>query len=449
MPKFYELRKDYPVFIYESFSSIILGSDLKIKFRFIQSEEIIFEPEIIFRNCISNNFDPDDLNSAVFNIGMIELISYYKACCSPKILIKAGYLKKDQIEFWKSIYFNGLGEFLYKNKISTTPDELFSIESASKTPDFAVSKAVLNDSGMIPVGGGKDSAVTLELLSGRDYLPLILNPRKASTDCVKNAGYPGFFEITRKLDPLIIELNGKGFLNGHTPFSALLAFISSAAALLNGRKDIVLSNENSANEGNTFFSGIEINHQYSKSFNAEKSLHEYFCRYIHPNLNYFSLLRPLNELKIAELFSRYKNHFHDFRSCNAGSKEDRWCLKCPKCLFTYIILSPFIPSGILSAAFGKDLLDDSGLENIFFELTGQSGIKPLECVGTPSEIRAAIFKTISSYGDKNLPYLLDQFKKRSGGIKQEDITEFHHIINEFNSENLLDKKYLDIMTAAL
>jgi UDP-N-acetyl-alpha-D-muramoyl-L-alanyl-L-glutamate epimerase len=449
MPKFYELRKDYPVFIYESFSSIILGSDLKIKFRFIQSEEIIFEPEIIFRNCISNNFDPDDLNSAVFNIGMIELISYYKACCSPKILIKAGYLKKDQIEFWKSIYFNGLGEFLYKNKISTTPDELFSIESASKTPDFAVSKAVLNDSGMIPVGGGKDSAVTLELLSGRDYLPLILNPRKASTDCVKNAGYPGFFEITRKLDPLIIELNGKGFLNGHTPFSALLAFISSAAALLNGRKDIVLSNENSANEGNTFFSGIEINHQYSKSFNAEKSLHEYFCRYIHPNLNYFSLLRPLNELKIAELFSRYKNHFHDFRSCNAGSKEDRWCLKCPKCLFTYIILSPFIPSGILSTAFGKDLLDDSGLENIFFELTGQSGIKPLECVGTPSEIRAAIFKTISSYGDKNLPYLLDQFKKRSGGIKQEDITEFHHIINEFNSENLLDKKYLDIMTAAL
>jgi UDP-N-acetyl-alpha-D-muramoyl-L-alanyl-L-glutamate epimerase len=449
MPKFYELRKDYPVFIYESFSSIILGSDLKIKFRFIQSEEIIFEPEIIFRNCISNNFDPDDLNSAVFNIGMIELISYYKACCSPKILIKAGYLKKDQIEFWKSIYFNGLGEFLYKNKISTTPDELFSIESASKTPDFAVSKAVLNDSGMIPVGGGKDSAVTLELLSGRDYLPLILNPRKASTDCVKNAGYPGFFEITRKLDPLIIELNGKGFLNGHTPFSALLAFISSAAALLNGRKDIVLSNENSANEGNTFFSGIEINHQYSKSFNAEKSLHEYFCRYIHPNLNYFSLLRPLNELKIAELFSRYKNHFHDFRSCNAGSKEDRWCLKCPKCLFTYIILSPFIPSGILSAAFGKDLLDDSGLENIFFELTGQSGIKPLECVGTPSEIRAAIFKNISSYGDKNLPYLLDQFKKRSGGIKQEDITEFHHIINEFNSENLLDKKYLDIMTAAL
>jgi UDP-N-acetyl-alpha-D-muramoyl-L-alanyl-L-glutamate epimerase len=449
MSKFKELRNEYPEFIYESFSSEICGKDLGLKFRFVQNENIIFEPELIFKNCIPLKFSVTYLNTVFFNIGMIELISYYKACCSPNIIIKAGSLSEEQINFWSNIYFNGLGEFLYTNRIKTSPNELFRISCTKDAPEHLPSNIHLNRTGIIPVGGGKDSVVTLELLSELNYLPLILNPRKASIDSVKNARYPGFFEITRRIDPLLIELNKKGFLNGHTPFSALLAFVSSAASIINGSRDIVLSNENSASEGNTFFSGIEINHQYSKSFEAELAIHNYIVKFIHEDLNYFSLLRPLNELKIAEIFSRYPYHLKDFRSCNAGSKEDKWCNKCPKCLFTYIILSPFVDPGVLEKAFGKNLLDDRELENIFKELTGISGIKPFECVGTSKEIIASLFKTVSNLAGKELPFLLTVFIEEKDPVTHEKLADFDDILNEYCTENLLNENYRDLVKAAL
>ena len=67
------------------------------------------------------------------------------------------------------------------------------------------------------------------------------------------------------------------------------------------------------------------------------------------------------------LFSRYPKDFDVFRSCNAGSKEDVWCGRCAKCLFAYIILSPFIPPSRLRSIFGHDLLDDPALE--FFSMS--------------------------------------------------------------------------------
>ena len=61
-----------------------------------------------------------------------------------------------------------------------------------------------------------------------------------------------------------MELNKRGFLNGHTPFSAMVAFTSFLTAYLNDKRYIVLSNESSANESNVM--GTKINHQYSKTY---------------------------------------------------------------------------------------------------------------------------------------------------------------------------------------
>lgn len=445
---FKDLRQKHPVFKYESFTKIQSGNDLKIKFRFVQSENIVFEPQMTFLNCLSDIDDISELDSALFNIGMIELISYYKACCSPKIIIKAGLLESHQIKFWKKIWFNGLGEFLYLNKIETSEDELFEIVCES-TIQFHRSEINLKDGCLIPVGGGKDSVVSLEILSGLNGLPLIMNPKKSQTDCVLNSGYKNFFQIDRTIHTALLDLNKKGYLNGHTPFSALLAFVSAAAGLITKRKDIVLSNENSASVGNAFFSGIEVNHQYSKSFDAEKALHGYISEYIHKEMNYFSLLRPVNELKIAQMFSRYPKHFSSFRSCNAGSRENKWCGKCPKCLFTYIILSPFIDYEEMKKIFGSDLFEDQSLEKTFLELAGMSGVKPFECVGTKEEVNAALAKYISGCGTNKLPYLLNLFSARISETTAKHLVEFSVILEEFNRTNLLNEKFEKILVKNL
>ncbi len=58
---------------------------------------------------------------------MIELISYWKAACPPKVLIKPHCLKQEQISWWEALYFNGLGEFFFVNDIDTSHDTFMEI----------------------------------------------------------------------------------------------------------------------------------------------------------------------------------------------------------------------------------------------------------------------------------------------------------------------------------
>ena len=187
----------------------------------------------------------------------------------------------------------------------------------------------------------------------------------------------------------MLKMNAEGYLNGHTPFSALLAFYSLLVAFASGSSFIALSNESSANEPTV--PDTEINHQYSKSLAFENDFRRYVKSYINPDIQYFSFLRPLNELQIAMLFSKLDEDFRTaFKSCNVGSKTDSWCGKCPKCLFTWLAMSPFINRKNLTSVFGKDLLKDVALKPILDELDGETEVKPFECVGTVGEVRACV-----------------------------------------------------------
>ena len=107
---------------------------------------------------------------------------------------------------------------------------------------------------IIPIGGGKDSIVTLEVLNldKKDNLCLIVNPKTVTLECAKIAGFSNenIIEVYRNIDENLIDLNKKGYINGHTPFSSLLAFLSYFIAYITNKKYIALSNESSANESN-------------------------------------------------------------------------------------------------------------------------------------------------------------------------------------------------------
>jgi len=414
--KYKNLREEYPFFIFEGYQIRYHKYNIRIEYKFNLAGKYYFKPSITIPEqplLADKNFSPDDnlpgiLHNFVFHIGMIELISYWKLACPKHVIIRPFVVSPEQIQWWKKLYFNGLGEFFFMNGVDITMEEFMQIECMSDqvTP---TSKLNLSDEILVPVGGGKDSVVTLETLKESDttIIPFALNPRTAISQSIQTAGFDNYFTFERTLDPLLLELNDKGFLNGHTPFSALLAFNTLLAAYLAGCKHIALSNESSANEAT--IPGTNINHQYSKSIEFENDFREYVAKYISPDLNYFSFLRPLSELQIASIFSRHKNHLPVFRSCNVGSKTNSWCGKCPKCLFTWIILSPFLQQYDLEKIMSSDLFSNESLIPILNELIGKSAEKPFECVGTIDEVNIALCETIRQYSKGKLPLLLDHY----------------------------------------
>jgi hypothetical protein len=437
--KFHSLRSRFTEFFYEQYWCQTKGDYLVAGFRFKLGDAITFHPtlQIPLAWCRPGWLDSPGLKTIVFNLGMIELISYWKAACSPRIIIGCGALSGEQVAWWKKLYYLGLGEFFYINGIITGPEEFAGIVAESDLRHLP-GDDVLNEQYLVPVGGGKDSLVTLEafLQEGLDVVPLVVNPTPAS---LRTLGIAGFrddqvLRITRNLDPRLLQLNKEGFLNGHTPFSALLAFVASLAALATGRRHIALSNEASANEGN--IAGSTVNHQYSKSFEFERDFRSYCSAHIHPGLDYYSFLRPLSELQIARIFSRHDKYLASFRSCNAGGKTGVWCGKCPKCLFTCIILSPFLTRETLTTVFGRDLLGEEALIPILRSLTGLDEVKPFECVGTRKEINAALAWVTDRQDPEKLPVLL-KYYKNSPLYGRYSPSDLRPLLENFNGEHFL------------
>lgn len=125
-----------------------------------------------------------------------------------------------------------------------------------------------------------------------------------------------------------------------------------------------------------------------------------------------------------------------------GSKEEiwKWCGKCPKCLFVYIIMSPYLYKDELVDIFKKDLFEDESLLKTFIELTGNGKTKPFECVGTFEEVNFALSYIISKLEGKNLPYLLKYYKDN---FKLSDISI--DITKRFNKENNLTNEQIELL----
>ena len=449
--QYQKLRTRHKVFNYEGHSAALTPDGLRIEFLFSIEGLTDFRPVTLFHygkykeNFIKQyNENRELVDLLIFNMGLIELISYWKLTCAPVIHVSNHLLSSAQVDWWKNLYFNGLGEFFYINGIEATLDDFVEIVSSGRHDKMQSAKH-MNDGFMVPVGGGKDSAVTLELLKNQNIpiTPLIINPRGASLETLTAAGLDkdDLMTISRTIHPELLRLNSLGYLNGHTPFSAMLAFYSLLASLLTGARNIALSNESSANEAT--IPGTHINHQYSKSYAFEQDFREYTARYISPSFNYFSFLRPLNELQIVSVFSKLEHYHSVFKSCNVGSKTDEWCGKCPKCLFAHIMMSAFKGMGYANEILGAKMLDDAEMTEVFDELGGFSENKPFECVGTIEEVNQAMQMIASATEEGNKPLLVNRFLR----LKKEQYPEFE--ASELNDQHNLSPELLAILKKAL
>lgn len=318
-------------------------------------------------------------------------VSYYKVGAPERIEAPTA-VPPAAAELFTAVYTKGLAEYAYRNQLP------YVLELSVATPGVSEPAAPVDNEGrrpLSPVGGGKDSIVTLEILrdAGLDPVPFSVNPNWVIKAVDEASGLTAL-HARRRLDPRLFELNKAGALNGHIPVTAINSLIAIATATLHGLGPVVMSNERSASDPNLIWNGHEINHQWSKGVEAEGLLRAAVTAHAGLTEPYFSLLRPLSELHIAQLYARHDRYDDVVTSCNKAfllhDPTARWCGDCPKCRFVFLAMAPAMPHERLVRIFGHDLFADEKQVPGFLELLGIDAHKPFECVGEVEESLVAL-----------------------------------------------------------
>jgi UDP-N-acetyl-alpha-D-muramoyl-L-alanyl-L-glutamate epimerase len=390
----------YKQFVFEQYRYDSGANTLSLVYRFLDGPR--FEERLLFDFPTQPlSADATAVLDRIFRlIFLLSGVSYYKAFVPDFLRCEAFLLDPDTAAFLQNFYEKGLAEFAWKNHISLHGHCHFACDAIVAPPPLDLD---LPHRTCVPIGGGKDSLVTLECLKtgGENLVLFTLGDADPIAACIAAAGLP-FIRIRRQLDPALLKLNKEGALNGHVPITGILSAIVLACAVLSGFDTIAMSNEHSASAPNLTTDGVSVNHQYSKSLEFEHDFADYAARHITPSIAYFSLLRPLSEIEIARRFTRHPQYFGIFRSCNTAFRqlpEERgrsWCCNCPKCRFVFLALAPFVPKPQLIGIFGRDMLDDETQIEGFAELCGLREHKPFECVGEIGESAATMMRLGSS-----------------------------------------------------
>ncbi len=437
--------KALSTFYFENFS--FHPETQKAYFGYSFDREEFFTEEIDFSSdtfSMRSDIDSSCIQSLLFHCHIALGISYYKLFPTKNLMILSGNIDQEQAEFWKKFYLNGLGEFFIQNNIK--PHDLLNFSSESCIT-YHKQDIQWSDRALLPWWWWKDSIVSSILLekSNISATPYVF----WKIDAIKSSTLTTFWspalQVTRTLSDHLFKMNADGYYNGHVPITGIIACISFVTAYMYDYTYIILSNEYSADEGNTLWEWMNINHQYSKSFEFEKDLKKYSEKYITSDIQYFSLLRWFHEYKIAEIFANSAGkYFSSFSSCNKNftlttdpQHTWNWCGKCEKCAFVYLMFSAFLSPSQVKDIFWSHLFEDPELLNDFSGLIWHDTHKPFECVGTYEESIYAMYRSIQKYNHSSLPYVLeklswvvekevtklwgDYFEKKLGKIHNEDI----------------------------
>lgn len=363
----------------------------------------------VFNEVVELPFDLPDTPSVARAVRVLHLVagvSYYK-CVAPAVLVLPPVTAPER-RLVEALYDEGLREFAYRNglavplpvDIAVAPSvdgqevdgfgvDGFTVDEFT-VDEFEVGPPV-GQGALVPIGGGKDSALVAALVPGGQLFAV--NPVGAHRHLAAALGRP-LLGARRTLDPHLRELVAHGAPNGHVPVTAITSAVSVLAAVGLGRRDVLMGIERSAEEPSlTTSDGWPVNHQFSKTYEAEKLLRAVFDPV---GVRYLSLLRPLTELAIGAGVAR-RGLAADIVSCNrvytvwnenTSSRDQRPCGDCAKCLFTALMVAPSSTPAEVAARYGRALLDEAGHVEAVRELWSDE--KPFDCVGERLETAAAV-----------------------------------------------------------
>lgn len=346
-------------------------------------------------------------------------VSYYKIFFSNVIVHTYG-MDASEATFWNSVFKNGFGEYLYQNKLDPALMATFSEQSGDDSLQHTIrgnqitdtsagapvgapkSSQSLQPKALLGIGGGKDSIVAGELLKriGINVEGFVMATGDIAGQAadVADVMQVPLQRVARVVDPTLLALQQRpDAYRGHIPVSLIFGLVGSLLAIANQAQYVVVANEDSASIPQAHWAGSAINHQWSKSFEFEQQLQEYLHTHVDTNLHYFSAIRPLSSIAVTKIFSSLDQYFTVFTSDNYVFRIDpskrpnaRWSHDSPKSLSSYILLAAWLPKDQLLRIFGLDFLNEASLQNLFLRLLAISGEPVLDCVGTPSELRACL-----------------------------------------------------------
>jgi hypothetical protein len=455
MKKYLLIRKKYPNFYYQGYRFWLENNDLVINFYYDLPNDFKFLHTIKIKDIEKEKIKEtpkETLENLIFNLGIAEILNYWKLFCSQNIFIP-NYLDRKQVDFWEKFFLRGMGQYFYENKINFKENNFINF-FVGQTKKFQKDKAKLLPNFLLALGEGKDSIVSLELFKKyfeenfQEKLGIfVVNPNLLHLSIISQSGVKKRIFVERKLDNQILKLNQLGYLNGHIPITGILSFLISLCGVIFGYQNLVFSNERSSEEGNTKYLKEIINHQWSKSYEFENLFREYLNSYLIENINFFSFLRPLYEIQIAKIFTKFPQYFNNFSSCNIvktnnfSDKKIKWCGKCPKCLFVFTMLYGFLGKNKVSEIFGKNLFEDKELIELSEKLLGLKSFKPFECLGTVRENRAAFYLALQkAKKEKDIPIVLKSLEKEILKYKK-DLS----ILNSWSDSNNLPKELADFL----
>ena len=374
-------------------SSSVVGRQVLLRYGFGTTYE--FTEIIEFDRDLPAEGAPEfeDFNRAIRVLHLLAGVSYYKSIAPAQIETPA--LNAAERALVLAMYDQGLREFSYRNALPV-PLPVDLLERPGTAPSLRVDSPTVRSGALIPVGGGKDSALVADLVP--DGVLMAVNPKGAHQHLAEHLGRP-LLSVERTLDPQLRQLVAAGALNGHVPVTAINSAIAVALAVLIDRQDVLMGLERSASEPSLVIpnpsggAGIEVNHQYSKSAEAELLLREVFNPI---GVRYLSLLRPMTELAIGRSVAK-RGLASDIVSCNRAftlwnenesSRTQRPCGECAKCLFTALMLAPALSPDQVREQFGRDLLNEADHLDSVRELWSVE--KPFDCVGERHESAAAV-----------------------------------------------------------
>ena len=396
-------------FVFDGYEFDVATSTAKFKYQF-PDKNLSYVETVVFKSG-DTSYNQEALVRALDLAHLLAGTSYYKAFPTDEVEFTDGGVDAWQADFLNKVYQEGLSQYVYENEL--TRDDLAQFVASTETP---LPPVAYSGQGIVSMqSGGKDSLLVAALLdkNNTDYTPFYISSSDDYPKILDGLKEP-LVLARRELDKGSLKQASRlGGKNGHVPVTYIAMSYALIQAILLGKNTVLAAIAHEGEEPHGWIGNLPVNHQWSKTWQAELLFAEYVQRYISPDIRVGSPLRRYSELKVSQLFAGYAwpRFGEEFSSCNLANYKQgvdnsklTWCGNCPKCANSYLLFAPFIDKNTLQARLGGELFAKPELFDTFKGLLGVNGaMKPFECVGEIGELRRAYHGAVAN-GYTPLPF---------------------------------------------
>jgi hypothetical protein len=435
----------------------------EIKFIFeidTQKSRLKINYENINFESLKQEYGDNSINSLIVQMGAFSGIKYCSLFPEKYDISKySEYITEDFLKLFHENYDHVFVQHRYQNNKPQYQGPEIVVDENQLGQKHEITKIDNpNNKIIFGCGGGKDSLISMRLFERADekysifhYSHSIYGNPKKQEQLIQN-----LTEITEEQDYHPIEIeeeflseNQKQILknsdsaticDAETPKSL---FWVLPIMLENNYKFVSLGHEKSADTGNFYWESEdrEVNHQWGKSYEAEKIYRKYIRTNLVKNIDFFSVLKPIYDYLIFHLLKKDEEHIKRTHSCNI---KKPWCKRCPKCAYVWMNLMAYFDKKKVDLMFEENLFKVKDLRDTFLKLVGLKGNKPLECVGEIEEAQLAMFKCYEK-GIKGevMDIFKDKLLKEKNFSELEEkyskIYETRHFIPDFLEDKIVNQ----------